>query len=50
MEIYSKVYDRYADAESTVRELQEVGIPDSDISLVANSNEIRHRQGDRARP
>lgn len=39
MEIYSKVYDRYADAESTVRELQEVGIPDSDISLVANSNE-----------
>jgi hypothetical protein len=36
MTVYSKVYDRYAQAESAVRDLEAAGIPSSDISLVAN--------------
>lgn len=36
MAVYSRVYDTYADAEATVRDLEAAGLPAEDISLVAN--------------
>lgn len=36
MAVYSRVYDAYANAESTVRILEATGVPADDISLVAN--------------
>lgn len=36
MQTFSKVYDGYAQAERAVSELEQAGIPSSDISLVAN--------------
>lgn len=36
MAVYTKVYDSYAQAESSVRDLESAGIPSADISLIAN--------------
>ena len=36
METHSRVYDSYAQAERTVKDLETAGIPAADISLVAN--------------
>ena len=38
MQTISKVYDTYAYAEAAVRDLESVGVPASEISLVANQN------------
>jgi hypothetical protein len=35
-EVYSRVYDTYAQAERAVMDLEAAGVPSSDISLVAN--------------
>jgi hypothetical protein len=35
----SRLYDRYADAQQAVRELEAAGIPHSDISIVANNSD-----------
>jgi hypothetical protein len=35
----SRLYDRYADAERAVSALENAGIPNSDISIVANNSE-----------
>ena len=32
-----RLYDTYADAEGSVRRLENAGVPHSDISIVANS-------------
>ena len=37
--IISRLYDRYADAEAAVRSLETAGVPDSDISIVANNSD-----------
>ncbi|MFC6739752.1 hypothetical protein [Methylobacterium tardum] len=34
------LYDRYEDASAAVGELESVGIPHSDVSLVSNNEEI----------
>ena len=36
MQIISKVYDSYSQAERAVKGLEAAGVPSSDISLVAN--------------
>lgn len=44
-EVYSRVYDTYAQAERAVMDLEAAGVPSSDISLVANkyvSEEYEH--------
>jgi hypothetical protein len=35
----SRLYDRYADAERAVTALESAGIPNSDISIVANNSD-----------
>ena len=36
MSVYTKVYDNYSRSERAVRDLEAIGIPSSEISLVAN--------------
>jgi hypothetical protein len=38
MQVYSRVYDSYSQAEQAVIALEEAGVPSDDISLVANKN------------
>lgn len=38
MQVYSRVYDSYSQAEQAVIALEEAGVPSDDISLVANRN------------
>ena len=38
MEVHTRVYDAYAQAERAVRELEAAGIPSQDISIVANQS------------
>jgi hypothetical protein len=38
METFSKVYDSYAQAQRAVSDLEDAGVPASDISLVANKH------------
>src|SRR5438270_6194191 len=47
----TRLFDNYADAEAAVRELETLGVPHNDISLVAsNHNDTHsHRVGDRGR-
>lgn len=33
----SRLFDNYADAQSAVRQLRELGVPDDDISVIANN-------------
>ena len=35
----SRLYDRYADAQSAVTRLEAAGVPHSDISIVANNSD-----------
>ena len=35
----SRLYDKYADAQAAVRELEAAGVPHSDISIVANNSD-----------
>src|ERR1019366_3825752 len=39
----ARLYDVYEDAAQTVRDLEASGIPDGDISVVANNADNRHR-------
>ena len=38
MQTITKVYDTYAHADAAVRDLESVGVPASEISLVANKD------------
>ena len=41
----SRLYDRYADAERAVSQLEAAGIPQSDISIVANNSDEWYNSG-----
>jgi|SRR6185312_1377928 hypothetical protein len=41
----TRLYDNYADAERAVRRLEDVGVPRSDVSIVANNSENWYRPG-----
>ncbi|MGY3529302.1 hypothetical protein [Bradyrhizobium sp. USDA 4452] len=41
----SRLYDNYADAERVVRQLEQSGVPSSDISVVENNGEGWHGRG-----
>ena len=38
----TRLFDNYADAESAVAELERIGIPERDISLIANNRDNAH--------
>jgi hypothetical protein len=38
----TRLFDNYSDAENAVRELQRVGIPDDDVSLIASNDNGAH--------
>jgi hypothetical protein len=38
----TRLFDNYADAENAVRELQRLGIPDDDVSLIASNERGEH--------
>jgi len=46
MIVVSRLYDNYADASSAVTELERMGIPHADISIVANNSEGWYRDDD----
>ena len=41
----SRLYDRYADAERAVSQLEAAGIPQTDISIVANNSDEWYNSG-----
>jgi hypothetical protein len=43
----SRLYDNYADAERAVRQLEQTGVPHSDISIVANNGDGWYDKGAR---
>ena len=45
----SRLYDRYADAERAVTALESAGIPNSDISIVANNSDEWYNSGKKDR-
>ena len=45
----SRLYDRYADAERAVSQLEAAGIPQSDISIVANNSDEWYNSGKKDR-
>ena len=45
----SRLYDRYADAERAVSQLEAAGIPQSDISIVANNSDEWYNSGNKDR-
>jgi hypothetical protein len=45
MQTQSRVYDSYAQAEQTVRALEQAGVPAGDISIIANRN-VSERHAD----
>jgi hypothetical protein len=45
----SRLYDRYADAERAVTALESAGIPNSDISIVANNSDEWYSSGKKDR-
>ena len=45
----SRLYDRYADAERAVAALESAGIPNSDISIVANNSDEWYNSGKKDR-
>src|SRR6185436_7412505 len=45
----SRLYDRYADAERAVTALEAAGIPNSDISIVANNSDEWYNSGKKDR-
>jgi hypothetical protein len=45
----SRLYDRYADAEKAVTALQSAGIPNADISIVANNSDEWYNGGKKDR-
>ncbi|MCI3135235.1 hypothetical protein [Phenylobacterium aquaticum] len=38
----TRLFDRHEDAAAAVRQLEDAGVPHSDISLIANNSEGRH--------
>ena len=45
----TKIYDKYADAEVAVRNLEAAGVPHSDISIVANNSDDWYNVGKKDR-
>lgn len=43
----TRLFDDYADAKTAVRELEELGIPHDDISIMSSNADGRHGNGDR---
>ena len=46
MQTFGRVYDTYAQAGQTVRDLESAGVPSSEISLIANKLVIEHPEAD----
>ena len=48
MRTVTGLFDDYADASSAVSELEALGVPSSDISIVSNNSDRRHEESNAA--